>query len=246
MLCPDRREESSSGRSLSVVIPAYNEEARLAQTVLETDAFLRDQGYEAEIIIVDDGSIDHTRQVSEDLQRRVPGLRVIGYDRNRGKGFAVKTGFLAARRDAVLFSDADHSTHISQLNRLWPWYDRGYAIVIGSRALKDSSIVVRQPLSRRIMGRTFNMILATLGLRGIRDSQCGFKLFRKDSSGILFRRLKTEGFAFDVELLLRARDAGLRIAEVGVRWENSPASHVHALRDPLKMLLDVCRMRGFL
>jgi dolichyl-phosphate beta-glucosyltransferase len=239
-----RGEGARTRRSLSVVIPAFNEERRLPKTVGEIDAFLRERGYDAEIVVVDDGSRDATYEKARSLCETIPSLRVLTFPRNHGKGFAVKAGMLAATRSAVLFSDADHSTPISDIDRLWEPYDRGCDIVIASRHLAQSEILVRQPAHRRFIGRSFNMIVSLFAVRGIRDTQCGFKLFRQETARRIFSRLRTDGFAFDVEILIRARQQGLRIAEVPVRWVDSPGSRVHPLRDSSRMFVEILRMRG--
>jgi dolichyl-phosphate beta-glucosyltransferase len=233
-------------RSLSVVIPAYNETARLPSTIRAIHQFLLDRNYDAEILVVDDGSRDATRSEVEQLRRALPLLRVLGYEKNRGKGFAVRTGVLGATREAVLFSDADLSTPIGEIDRLWPWFDAGYDVVIASRSRPSSDVRVHQPFYRENMGRVFNAIVSMLALRGIRDTQCGFKLFRRETAVGLFSKLKTNGFAFDVEILVRARDERKKIAEVGVHWVNSPDSRVHAVKDSARMLLELLRMRRLL
>ena len=233
-------------RALSVVIPAYNEAKRLPNTLLEVDAFLRRQGYDSEIIVVDDGSRDGTLDRVRELAGSIPSIRVLTYGGNRGKGFAVKTGVLAASREAVLFTDADLSTPIADVERLWTFYDRGADVVIASRRHVSSEILVRQPWRRRLIGQVFSLIVSTLGVRGFKDTQCGFKLFRAGTTRPIFPALKTDGFAFDVEILMRARGLGLRIAEVPVRWTDSPDSRVHPVRDSWRMFLELLRMRGLI
>lgn len=235
--------QSPIRRSLSVVIPAYNEEARLPSSLKEIHAFLVNRAYDAEILVVDDGSRDHTRATVTKLQASLPLLRILGYPKNMGKGFAVKTGILAANCKAILFSDADLSTPIAEIDRFWPWFDSGYDIVVASRARQTSEIVVRQPFCRETMGRIFNAIVSMVAVRGIRDTQCGFKLFQRDAARRIFSKLVTHGFAFDVETLLRARRNGMKIAEVGVRWIDSPHSRVHPVWDSARMLIEVLRMR---
>ena len=230
-------------RSLSVVVPAYNEEVRLPPSLLRIHSFLVDRGYDAEVLVVDDGSRDGTLARVEELRASLPLLRVLSYPTNRGKGFAVKTGVLAATRGTILVTDADLSTPMDNIDRLWSWYDRGYPVVIGSRGLAQSELVVRQRLLRESMGKTFNFIISMLGVRGLRDTQCGFKVFSAEAARILFGDLLTPGFAFDVEVLIRARLAGMKIAEVPVQWLNSPASKVRIVRDSLRMLLDVLRLQ---
>lgn len=233
-------------RSLSVVIPAYNEEVRLPRTLREIHAFLSERGYDAEILVVDDGSRDGTAAAARELGRTLPMIRVLSYGRNRGKGFAVRTGMLAATKEAALFCDADHSTPIGDIDGLWRAFDRGADTVIASRHLAGSDIRLRQPLYRRVMGRAFNLIVSLFGIRGIRDTQCGFKLFRTSLARRIFAATRTDGFAFDVEALMRARQEGSRIVEVPVRWVNAPDSRVRAVRDSWRMLLEILRMRGLL
>jgi dolichyl-phosphate beta-glucosyltransferase len=232
-------------RSLSVVIPAYNEEARLPRTVERIHEFLVHRSYDAELLVVDDGSRDRTLSVARDLSRSLPLLRVITHPTNHGKGFAVRSGILAATRDAVLFSDADLSTPIEDIDLLWPWHDRGYDIVIASRRGDEGSkIGIPQPAYRRGMGKVFNLLVSMFGIRGFHDTQCGFKLFRREPARRVFSTLRTQGFAFDVEVLLRARRLGYRTREVLVRWDDQPGSHVDPVRDSARMLLEVLRMRG--
>ena len=243
---PPERTASGCRRSISIVIPAYNEEQRLPRTLERIHRYVCDRGHDAEILVVDDGSRDRTREVVQALQRDMPGLRLLGGRTNHGKGHVVREGILAARREAVLFSDADLSTPIEELDRLWPWYDRGFPVVIASRHLETPSGWVRQSFRRKAMGRVFNMVLSMLGVRGIRDTQCGFKLFRTEVGRRIFSRITTRGYAFDVEALLLARSMGHRIAEVGVRWVDAAGSHVSPVRDSARMLLQVLRIRKLL
>jgi dolichyl-phosphate beta-glucosyltransferase len=182
-------------------------------------------------------------EVARAFQKSWPRVELLGYPVNRGKGFAVKTGVLASRHPAVLVSDADHSTPIGELERLYKRYEEGYDVVIGSRGVLSPRIEVRQPLNRKIAGRIFNALVGSLGLRGIADTQCGFKLFRREAARAIFSMLVIEGFAFDVEVLLRARAMGFRIAEVGVKWYHSSNSRVRMVRDSVHMFLDVMRLR---
>lgn len=238
--------QTAVSRSLSVVIPAFNEEQRLPPNLERLHGFLVEQGYDAEILVVDDGSRDRTRDTVEACRNRCPMLRVLSYGANRGKGFAVRTGVLAATRHAVLFTDADFSTPIGELDRLWEHLDRGFDVAIASRQMSDSQIEVRQPWYRRLVGRAFIVIVALIGVRGYRDTQCGFKLFRAEAVRRLFTPLRTHGFAFDVEVLMRARRLGMRVAEVPVRWLHSSDSRVRPVVDSVRMLVELLRMRGVL
>jgi len=230
-------------RSLSVVIPAYNEENRLPPTLRRVHAYLAERAYDAEIIVVDDGSRDRTSAVVEDLRPSLPMVRLRTQAKNAGKDAAVLAGVREATRDALLFTDADLSTPVEDLDRLWNAYDRGFDIVIGSRRHPDSEVPIPQPAHRRLMGRVFSGMVQLFCVRGFHDTQCGFKLFRTEAIRRIIPRLRTKGFAFDVEILMRARELGLKIAEVGVRWSDDRASRVHPIRDSSRMLLQLLRMR---
>lgn len=230
-------------QSLSIVIPAYNEAQRLPTSLKRVFTWLDEVGANAEVLVVDDGSQDATLQVARDLAGAEPRLRVFGLQRNRGKGAAVRRGVEEAQRDWVLFSDADLSTPIEEVLRLAAAIEAGHEVAIGSRDVVDSAIERHQPWYREAMGRTFNRIVQTLAMPGIRDTQCGFKLFSATAAKRSFSRMTIEGFAFDVEVLFIARRLGYPIAEVGVRWINDERTTVDPLRDSAKMLFDVARIR---
>ncbi len=228
--------------SLSVVIPAYQEAARIAPTLARVAEFLEENVANPQILVVDDGSKDDTVAVVRRCAEQIPFLEVLPLGKNRGKGGAVKAGMLAATGDLLLFSDADLSTPIEELLLLVPAIGPGHAVAIGSRALDPSKLEVRQPLHRETMGKIFNWIVRnTLGV-DIHDTQCGFKLFTRDAARSLFLALRTEGFAFDVEILYRAHLAGLGVAEIPVRWRNDERSTVHPLRDAARMFMQVLQI----
>jgi len=228
-------------RSLSVVIPAYNEAARIADAVERARAYCEGRFDTFEIIVVDDGSTDGTSDLVGRLLADEPRLRLERLPVNRGKGAAVRTGMLAAKGDLMLMCDADLSAPIEEVEKLLPWLDRGFDMVIGSRAVKDSDIK-RQPIYRHLMGKVFGMLARLFFLRSIRDPQCGFKLFTKKSAEQIFRRTQIDRFAFDVEVLLLARRLGYALAEVGICWRHSPQSRVRLFRDSFRMLKDLCRI----
>jgi dolichyl-phosphate beta-glucosyltransferase len=228
---------------LSVIIPAYNEAERITPTIARIHEYLSAGGWDFEIVVVDDGSVDGTREVVAESARSMPCLRLISNGVNRGKGYSVRRGFLESDGDYVLFSDADLSTPIEELEGFLPEMDRGADIVIGSRSMSGSKIIKRQPIYRVLMGKAFNKLVRALTVRGIVDTQCGFKLFKRSSCEGLFRAQRVERFAFDVEILFLAARKGLTIREIPVSWINSPYSKVSVLKDSARMLLDILRIR---
>jgi len=226
---------------LSVVVPAYNEEGRLEPGLRRAVEYLRRRGRPFELLVVDDGSRDGTSAVAASFAAE--GVRVIRHERNRGKGAAVRTGVVASRGARVLISDADFSTPIEEVEKLEARLGDGTPLVIGSRGVDSSQVRQHQPFYREMMGRTFNLIIRLIGVRGIRDTQCGFKLVAGDTGRSLFAALTLDGFAWDVEMIWLARRWGYGVAEVGVVWVNSPDSRVDPIRSSLSMLRDVVLMR---
>jgi dolichyl-phosphate beta-glucosyltransferase len=224
---------------LSIVIPAYNEGERLGKTLTRIIEWTDQALEEFEIIVVDDGSTDNTVEIAKSIS---PQVRVVSYTPNQGKGHAVRAGVLASTGNTVLFSDADLSTPIEECERLGSALATA-DIAIGSRGLPESDIVERQPWYRQTMGKTFNGIVRMLAVRGVSDTQCGFKLFRGGLARELFADLTISHFAFDVEILFMAQQRGYRIAEVPVRWINDERTHVNAFTDSSRMLMDVVRIR---
>lgn len=223
----------------SVVIPAYNEAARLPSYLRQVTAFFDGRGDPYEIIVVDDGSDDATRDHVRELQASHDELRLIALPRNRGKGYAVRLGMVNARGTFRLFPDADGATPIGELERLERALQAGADVAIGSRALKDPAVSVQARRHRVWAGRVFSVAVSCLGLRGIADSQCGFKCFRGPVAEDLFRALRTDGFGFDVELLLLARRRRYRIVEVAVNWADQAGSKVKVLTDSPRMLAQI-------
>ncbi len=230
----------------SVVIPAYNEAPRLAAYLLEVLAFFDGRAGPYEVIVVDDGSRDATRDRVRQLQASYDQLRLIVLPQNHGKGYAVRMGMLNARGDFRLFADADGATPILELKRLEPALRAGADVAIGSRVLEHPAVSVQARPHRVWVGRVFNWLVARLGLRGIADSQCGFKCFRGRVAEDLFRALRTDGFGFDVELLLLARRRGYTIVEVPVNWADQPGSKVRVLTDGPRMLWQIVLARATL
>ncbi|HXK09049.1 MAG TPA: dolichyl-phosphate beta-glucosyltransferase [Vicinamibacteria bacterium] len=206
---------------LSVVIPAYNEARRLPATLERVGAYLAAQGVAHEILVIDDGSADATADLA-----RGESVRVLRHEPNRGKGYAVRRGMLAAAGARRLMTDADLSTPIEEMPRLEAEIDRGFDVAVGSRALPGARIEVHQPAYREAMGRAFNVMVQAILLPGLHDTQCGFKLFTARAAEAAFGACRLDGFSFDVEALFVARRLGLRIAEVPVRWRNDAATRV--------------------
>ena len=225
---------------LSVVLPAFNEAQRLGPSLERVLAYLEGRGVPFEVLVVDDGSADATAAVAERFVDR--GVAVVRLAPNRGKGAALRAGVATSTGRRVLLCDADLSTPIEDVERLEAELARA-PVVLGSRALEASRITRRQPLHRELMGKVFNRIVRLLGVTGIRDTQCGFKLLDGDVARALFAELTIDRFAYDVELVWLARQRGHRVVETGVTWHDSPASKVHPLRDASRMLWDVLRFR---
>jgi dolichyl-phosphate beta-glucosyltransferase len=228
--------------AISVVIPAYNEEARLGPTLERAMAFLAGRGVPWEIVVASDGSTDRTCEVATATAAGSPHVKVLALSPNRGKGAAVRAGMLAARGDRILFSDADLATPIEELDKLGAHLDGGADIAIASRAAPGADIRVRQHPMRELMGRTFNTMVRTLVLGGIKDTQCGFKLFTRAAAHDLFGRATVDGFAFDVEVLWLAQGK-YRVAEVPVVWRHIEESKVSPGVDAARMFADLVRLR---
>lgn len=227
---------------LSIVIPAYNEARRLPRTLAALAQHLANRSERCEVIVVDDGSRDDTAEVVRAAQ--LPGLRLIAYQPNRGKGYAVRTGMLSASGAVVAFMDADLSTDLAALDVALREIAAGWDIVIGSRAIAGATIVVPQPRYRIIATRIFNVLQVALsGVRGYADTQCGFKVMTAAAARDLFRRARIDGFMFDIELLFLAERLGYRVREIPVAWTNDPASRLRIVRDTVRMFRDLARIR---
>lgn len=229
--------------SLSVIIPAFNEEARLPVYLNKVLAYLNNLGISYEILVVDDGSVDSTAKVVEHFSMKDQRIKLVQLASNRGKGFAVKTGMLRAIGELRLFADADGATPITELERLKQSIDAGADIAIASRALHDGSSVVRAHLHRKVMGTIFSGLVRLVAVRGIKDTQCGFKLFTAESAQRLFSLQQIDDFGFDVEILFISRKHGYRICEVPVNWRDVKGSKVRLLQDSMKMFSDIFRVR---
>jgi dolichyl-phosphate beta-glucosyltransferase len=220
---------------LSIVIPAYNEEKRILKTLKTITESLKNLKFE--IIVVDDGSTDHTRSIVESYN--LENIRLLKNEKNMGKGYSVKKGVLAAEGSHILITDADMSTPITEVSKLLAFSDR-YLLIVGSRNLPESRIYIRQGITRVTLGRVFSYLPRLLRIvDDVSDTQCGFKLIRSDAAKKLFRSLRIHGFAYDVEMLLTAKRNGISYTEVPVIWNNDPNSKVNILKHSPRMLLDL-------
>lgn len=229
--------------NISVVIPAFNEEKRIGKTLEKTISYFDSLDYPYEIIIVDDGSIDGTLGIVKRFADRYKEVQVLRSDINHGKGFSVRKGMLTSRGQYVLFSDADLSTPIYEVRKMLEWLGKGYDIVIGSRGLRESDIQTHQPWYRENMGKIFNMLVRLIAVRGIKDTQCGFKCFKKEAIKDIFNKQTITHFGFDVEVLWIALKRGYRIKEVPVQWSNDLNSKVNPVLDSIRMFSGVIKIR---
>lgn len=224
---------------ISIIIPAFNEALRLPATLDRIERYLSTASITAEVIVVDDGSRDGTADV---VRRRVgqwPQLKLLAAERNGGKGAAVRLGMAAAHGRYRIFSDADLSVPIDDVEKLLRALRGGAGVAIASRGLRQSQVELHQPWYRETMGKIFNVLVRIFVFGGVHDTQCGFKAFTAEVADRVFPVLQTRGFGFDVEVLYRARKAGYRIEEIPTRWINSPQSRVHPIRHSTAMFLEL-------
>jgi dolichyl-phosphate beta-glucosyltransferase len=233
------------GGKASLVVPAFDERGRIERAMAEIAAWRRGNpgGWEWEVIVVDDGSSDGTGEAAKvAAERESLPIELLRHPKNLGKGAAIRTGVLASTGDPLLVSDTDLSTPLGEWVKLAERLPT-HPVTIGSRALDEDLVRRRQPFYRQFMGKTFNAFVRLIAVPGIHDTQCGFKLFRGDVARDLFRKARIDRFAYDVEILFLARKQGIAIAEVPVLWFNSPESKVSVVRDSLRMLRDLVRIR---
>lgn len=224
---------------LSVIIPAYNEEKRVLSTLSKICAYLFTKDFPYEIIVVDDGSTDNTLQMVKNFASSDNHIVILINEQNSGKGYSVRKGMLSARGEYVFFTDADLSTPIEEIEKCLPYLINGYDVVIGSRSMPGADILVHQPWYREKMGKIFNFMVNMVLLKGIIDTQCGFKGFKREAVKTVFNRCKIDGFSFDVEALYLSRKYNFKIKEIPIRWENSPLSKVSPIKHSLQMFKDL-------
>ena len=233
---------------LSIVVPAYREAARLPPTLAKMEAFFRDFTRTFEVLIVVEQSDDGTLEIASEFARQQAHFHAIDGGPQRGKGHAVRTGIQAAKGAHIFYMDADLSVPLPEVPAFLAYFQQHPAVdvLLGNRQHARSRITRRQSAFRECLGKLFNRLLQLLGLASLHDTQCGFKAFRRAAAHAIFSRQTTDGFAFDVEVLLLAERLGCEIADLPVEWMNSPASRVRIVRDSLAMLRDTLRIRGSL
>jgi glycosyltransferase involved in cell wall biosynthesis len=228
---------------ISIIIPAYNEAERLGPSLDKVLAYLREQQWQAEVLVVDDGSRDTTAALAAEYASRYPELRLLENPGNRGKGYSVRHGVLAARGEQILFSDADLSSPIQEAGKLLAQLEAGADVAIGSRWLERDLQTTPQPVMRQLAGRVYNILLRMILGLNFKDTQCGMKAFTRRAAGIVFTRQQIERWGFDPELLFIARKNRLRIVEVPVEWAHDERSKINPLLDGFKMGCEMLQIR---
>ena len=235
----------SNEMTYSIVIPAYNEGERLGPTLEKVLAYVRQQGWDAEVIVVNDGSRDNTAEIVRAFARKNPILRLVENPGNHGKGYSVRNGILNSRGDIVVFSDADLSSPIEEMSKLLHALAGGADIAIGSRWLRAELQTQRQSLHRQLFGRVFNALnRVVLGLK-FKDTQCGFKAFTRRAAQTILPLQRIERWGFDPEILFLARKFGFRVEEVPVRWGHSGGTRINPLMDGARMFQEMLRIRWY-
>jgi glycosyltransferase involved in cell wall biosynthesis len=227
------------------VIPAYNESARITECLHSVLEVVESEGWDAEILVVNDGSLDNTGEIIRQFAAEHPRIRAVEYQQNRGKGYAVRTGFAQSRGKVVMFTDADLSSPMIEARRLFAAIASGADIAIGSRWLEVSRQTIRQPWYRRFFGRCFNLVTRALMNLPYKDTQCGFKAFTREAAIYITPRLKIDRWGFDPEMLFLASTADLKVREVAVTWAHDSRSKISYLKDGLKMLEDLALIRWY-
>ena len=229
---------------VSLILPAYNEAATIASTIGETGGYFRSRGLRYEIIVAADGD-DGTRELALETARQGEPVRVIGTLERSGKGRGVREAMALARGDIAGYADADNKVPIQEFDKFRPGLTQSYDVVVGSRTMRDSRIERRQPLYRQLGGKGFGLFMhAVVGLKGITDTQCGFKFFTRAAAREIFSRQQIDGYMFDVEILVLARRLGYRIQQVPIRWRDDGDSRLALVSGNLRNLIDIFRIRA--
>jgi len=226
---------------ISIIIPAYNEEKRLEPTLKAITQYLEKNFKTYEVLVVNDGSKDNTAEITEKFKDKK--VRIIQNPKNMGKGFSVKNGMINAKYDPVLFTDADLATPIEEVEKLLKALQEGYDVAIASRNIQGSTISVHQPGYRKALGKAFPFIVKSMVLPDFKDTQCGFKLFKKEAARKIFPRQTLKRFAFDVEILYIAKQLNYKVKEVPITWVDKDGSTVSPIKDSFRMFNEVMKIR---
>jgi glycosyltransferase involved in cell wall biosynthesis len=243
-LCGAGRRTDVNPPSLSIVIPAYNEGARIEHALEKVLECVAERGWNAEVLVVDDGSTDNTSSIVRRWMDTHPNLHLIHNEGNRGKGYSVRNGLLQSGGDVVMFTDADLSSPMEEAERLFAALDQGADVAIGSRWLEKQRQTIHQPLYRRFFGRCFNAVTRIVMGLPFKDTQCGFKAFKRSAAQIIFRLQRIERWGFDPEILFIAQKLGYDIREVPVTWGHDERSRMSYLKDGMKMLEEMAVIRA--
>lgn len=237
---------TSSNIFLSIIIPAYNEQNKIEQDLAILYEYLLKQNYEYEVIVVNDGSEDGTYEVVKSLYSKYRNLNCINYEINKGKGYAVKSGVLKAGGKYILFADAGTCVPYKEVEKGLNLLEDGYDVAIGSRALSESQIVKKQPTYRRIGSRIFGSFMrALMGIWKVHDTQCGFKMFKREAAYLIFNKNKIDGFMFDIETILNVKKLGLKLAEFPIAWENDPDTRFDPVWGSIKNFKELLKIKLF-
>jgi dolichyl-phosphate beta-glucosyltransferase len=230
---------------LSIVIPAYNEESKIIATLESIIDFLSKKNYSYEIIVVDDGSRDNTYHITKNFAEKNKNVLVLKNQKNEGKGSAIKKGVMSAQGEYILFMDADHSTPINEIDKMLSLLEsnKHYGFVFGSRYVNGAKILIKEPFLRILLGKIYHYIVKIFILRGVKDYNCGFKLFRKNTAKNLFSQIFSKDYTFDVELFLLAKQLGYRYKEIPVTWKHNSDSKVKPFIDGVKSLFSLIKIK---
>lgn len=229
---------------LSVILPVYNEEKKILKDLEEILSYFKNKNYRYEIIVVDDGSRDNTKKILFEFKDKCKELRILSYHPNRGKGFAVKTGILNAKGKYILFADAGSCVSYDNMEKGIELLKNGYDCAFGSRALKDSQILVHQPRYRQVGSKIFSLIVKfIMGIREVEDTQCGFKLFKREVAKSIFRLNKIDGFMFDIETILNGKKNSYQMKEFPIEWSNDPDTRFNPIKGTIQNFKELIRIK---
>lgn len=243
LLCINSNRNKMASIKLSVVVPCYNEKARLSDGFLHYYTYLKKQKYAWELIFVNDGSSDNTLELIENCAKKDKSIKVVSYKKNHGKGYAIIQGIKSAKGQYILFTDIDHSVPIDSINNFFPYFEQGYKVVIGSRRVKGAQILVHQKPIREYLGRGFTLLVNLLIIWGVRDATCGFKAFENKTAQKIFGLINVYDWAFDAEILYICKKLKIPFAQAPVKWSDVTGSRVKLKRDVFNSFIGLIKIR---